>query len=91
MNKQDKNIATFSRMANYVVKRQQSHTSSSVSYEYLQEMINKMNTINHMLMASAIRMINKAKKSQDVNIEELTMSLKNIIHGSVQNYAQHIK
>lgn len=87
----DKNVAVFSRVANYVVTRHINATASSVSYEYMQEMINKMNTINHILMASAIRMVNKAKERHNVDIDALTTSLKNIIHNSVEHYAKSVQ
>lgn len=88
---QDKNVAVFSRMARYVVNTQLRETSSSVSYEYVQEMINKMNTINHILMASAIRLVNKVKSKSNMDIDALTLSLKDIIHSSVQHYARSVK
>lgn len=88
---QDKNVAVFSRIANYVVNRHINATASSVSYEYVQEMINKMNTLNHILMASAIRMVNKAKARSNADIDALTTSLKEIIHNSIQHYAKSVR
>ncbi|MEZ5017133.1 MAG: hypothetical protein R2800_08760 [Flavipsychrobacter sp.] len=89
MNKQDKNIEVFSRIANYVVKQHTSRGKGNASFEYLQDLINNAQIINQTLMTSAIRMVNKAKKSQDAtDVDSLVEKLKHIIHSSVTKYTQ---
>lgn len=88
MNKQDKNIEIFSRIANYVVKQHASRGKGNASFEYLQELINNAQVINQTLMTAAIRMVNKAKEHQDTDVDMLVSKLKNIIHSSVTKYTQ---
>lgn len=87
MNTQERNIALFTRVANYIVEKHTSDSSSSINYEYVQQLVNNMQLINHKLLSIAVRVINKASSKEDVDVEQLTMKLKQIINGSVSKYA----
>ncbi len=87
MNKQDKSIEIFSRIANYVVSKHLNRTKGSASYEYVQELINSANLINQTLVTTAIRMIKKVQQKGG-DAEMLTDRFRHIIHNSVIKYTQ---
>ena len=87
MNTHEKSMAAFTRLAKLVV---QSHMrlESRSSYDYLGQLINNMQQINQSLMKVAIKIINKVKiEDREANVEQMITSLRDIIHGSVSEYA----
>ena len=84
MNKQ---IAIFSRVAGYAVNKALSPVNRAKSADKVQLLINNMNHINQSLMATAVKLVHRAK-NEDVDTDELTMNLHDIIHLSVVSYAK---
>lgn len=85
MNKQ---IVIFSRVAGYAVNRALSPVNRAKSADRVQLLINNMNLINQGLMAMAVKVMQKAKKQEDIDSEELATNLHEIIHLSLVSYAK---
>ncbi len=85
MNKQ---VVIFSRIAGYTVNKALSPENRTRSTDRVQLLINNMNSINQSLMTFAVKMINRAKTQHEIDAEELTMNLHDIIHLSVVSYAK---
>lgn len=81
-------VLIFSRAAGYTVNKALSPQNREKSQDSLQLLINNMNTINQSLMTMAVKMINKAKNCHEIDTEELTNNLKDIIYISVVSYAK---
>ncbi len=85
MNNQERKIAAFARMAQFVVKKQvREHALNS--YDYLGSMINNMQYINVTLMTAAINIIKKIRDDKDVDMDNVTSEFRKIIHTSVEQY-----
>lgn len=84
MNKQ---IAIFSRAAGYAVNKALSPMNRSKSADKVQLLINNMNQINQALMAMAVKLVHRCK-NENIDTEELTSNLHDIIHLSVVSYAK---
>jgi len=85
MNKQ---VVIFSRVAGYAVNRALSPVNRAKSADRVQLLINNMNLINQGLMAMAVKLMQKAKKQEDIDSEELANNLHEIIHLSLVSYAK---
>lgn len=85
MNKQ---VAVFSRVAGYTVNKVLSPEHRSKSADQAQLLINNMNLINQTLMQMAVKLVNKVKGCNDIDSEELTLNLQDIIYISVVAYAR---
>lgn len=85
MNKQ---IVIFSRLAGYTVNKALSPLNRAKSADKVQLLINNMNLINQSLMAMAVKLVQKAQQQDDIDREELTSNLHEIIHLSVVSYAK---
>ncbi len=85
MNKQ---IVIFSRVAGYAVNKALSPINRAKSADRVQLLINNMNLINQGLMAMAVKVMQKAKKQEDIDSEELATNLHEIIHLSLVSYAK---
>lgn len=85
MNKQ---IVIFSRVAGYAVNKALSPMNRAKSADRVQLLINNMNLINQGLMTMAVKVMQKAKKQEDIDSEELATNLHEIIHLSLVSYAK---
>ena len=85
MNKQ---IAIFSRAANYTVNKVLTDKKHSIAEDHLQALINNMNLINQVLMKLAIRAIRRVEGDNQIDRELLTQNLRGIIETSVASYAK---
>lgn len=81
-------ITTFSRFAGYTVNKALSPENRVKSVDKAQLLINNMNLINQALLNMAVKVMHKAKKQNDVDVEELSLNLQDIIHLSVVSYAK---
>ncbi len=84
MNPQERTLEVFARMARLVVRNQSKTTPAS--YDYVGHLINNMQNVNITLTAAAIKLIKKMKAAQDVNVDQLTNDMQNVISNSVANY-----
>lgn len=80
-------VAVFTRAAEYAMYKALTPQNRSKSQDRLQLLINNTNLINEALTRLAIKMINKAK-GENIDREELTINLRNVIHTTVSNYAR---
>ncbi len=85
MNKQ---IEIFSRVANSTVNRYIKDGGMEPSKDYIKDTINNVNMINQTLIATAIKLVKKAKSSHNLDIDELTNRLNDIIQISVTSYVK---
>lgn len=85
MNKQ---VVIFSRVAGYAVNKALNPVNRAKSADRVQLLINNMNLINQSLMAIAVKLMQKAKKQEDIDSEELATNLHEIIHLSLVSYAK---
>ncbi|MBS1773315.1 MAG: hypothetical protein JST82_10680 [Bacteroidetes bacterium] len=86
MNPQENSIKIFKRLSTYVVNKHSMENTSS--HNYMGQLINNMQHINQLLMSAAIRIITKLRDNKEINKEILINELKQIIHGSVAEYAK---
>ena len=86
MNKQ---VTIISRAAGIAVNKALAPQNKNFNHDRAQMLINNMHLINQTLMAMAVKMVNKLKsRKEDINTEELTSTLHDIIHLSVMSYAK---
>lgn len=83
----NQHVAIFSRIAEGIIKKALSPQNMAKSQDRAQMLINNMNLINETLTAAAIKLINKARR-RDIDCEELTLNLRDIIQITVVSYAR---
>lgn len=85
MNKQ---IEIFSRVANSTVNRYVKAGGIDPTKDLVKDTINNVNIINQTLIATAIKLVKKAKSSNSLDVDELTDRLNDIIQISVTSYVK---
>ena len=84
----NKPIEVFSRVANSTVNKYIKESGIEPSTDYVKETINNVNMINQTLIATAIKLVKKTRTADNIDTDELTTRLNDIIQISVTSYVK---
>lgn len=86
----DNQIQLFSRIAGYTAQKHLNNKGYHISTDYVQALINNANALNHSLMTIAIKLINKTKSKEGIDMDEMTSRLNEVINSTVANYVKKV-